>query len=168
MKKIAIMAGLMLASSVALAAPAAGTWGVGIAHDNGGNDNATIYVPYGLGNDMWVEPFLSYSHDKSGGAKTNDVGVGVGLFQDFYTTDKTAAYVGARVGYSYQNTKGAGHQNGVKFAPTLGFAFAPVSNFQLGGEAYVQYQYLGGTHGYARDSAVDTGTRLFVRYFFGQ
>lgn len=164
-KQIAVMAGLMLASSMAFAAQQpAGEIGLGIAHANNGGNATTIYVPYTLGNGMWVEPFVAYSHvEDSSGVETESFTVGAGLFKDVFSTAKTKAYVGSRIGYVYSNTPGvAGSEGGLLVQPTLGFAYQPVSNVGLGAEAFVQYS----DSDITGDESWGTGTQFFVRYFF--
>jgi len=169
-KQLVALSGLMLASSMAFAAPAPGTWGIGASH--GSDHDSTLYAPYMLSNDMWVEPFLSFSWEKrhSGNeGKTYNYRLGVGLFKDIFQTPQTHAYAGGRLGYSRVEVKPDNGEDsttdGVMVQPTLGFAYSPIDNIDVGAEAYLTWD-----HGHRNNDTdnLDTGTALFVRYYFGQ
>lgn len=167
-KKTGVALALALVSGVAFAGVPAGNIGIGISH-SGEGDN-TIFVPYTLEQGVWVEPFISYSNieDKSSDVETTNIDVGVGLFKNFFTTPKTRAYFGGRLGYSYYESEGPSgnsvDDNGFLVQPTLGFGYEPVDNIMLGAEAYVSYE----DSDIKGQENLGTGTSLFVRYYFAQ
>lgn len=158
-----------LVGGVALAAPAPGTIGVGVAHSEGtgSSSDTTIYVPYTLNDGLWIEPFIAYARIKPKGPSKHRSGlkVGSGLFKDVHETEKTRAYVGGRLGYVYANSgaPGSSTDDGIFVQPVLGFGYEPVNNILFGAEAFVAYS----NSDISGDSSFNTGTNLFVRYFFG-
>lgn len=165
-KRFAALIATTLISGVAFAGPPAGTLGVGVAHTESTFDSGnTIFVPYTLNDGWWVEPFISYSNiDVDGGDEITSFTLGSGLFKDFHATAKTRAYVGGRLGYAYLDSDQNGDDNGILAQSVLGFGYEPVDNVIFGAEAFVSYQDsdIDGQESY------DTGTSLFVRYFFNQ
>lgn len=167
-KKSVFGLALMLVSGMAFAGVPSNTIGIGVAYT--GDDSTRIFVPITLDNGYWVEPFVSYSNteDKSTDNETTNVDIGVGLFKNFFTTAKTRAYIGGRIGYSYYEydpaTGDSTDDGGFLIQPTIGFGYEPVNNILFGAEAYVSYE----------DSDINgketlgTGTSLFVRYYFAQ
>lgn len=167
-KLVAAMAASMIGGA-AFAAPPPGTIGVGVAHTESSLDDGNIiFIPVTLENNLWVEPFLSYSSvEDSSGTEVDFLTIGAGLFKDFHATAKTRAYFGGRLGYVRADVDLAGpggneDEDGVLVQPVLGFGFEPASNLIFGAEAFVTYQDsdITGTESYG------TGTSLFARYFF--
>lgn len=163
--KLALALATSLISGVALAAPAPGTIGVGVAHSEGtGNGDNTIFVPYTLNDGLWVEPFVSFARVENAGPSDATVfTLGAGLFKDFFQTEKTRAYFGGRLGYVHADVDPGGDDDGLLVQPVLGFGYEPVNNVMFGAEAFVAYQDSDITN----QKTYNTGTNLFVRYFFG-
>lgn len=171
-KQFAVAIAATFISGAALAAPAAGTIGVGVAHSEGTGDSSnTIFVPYTLNNGWWVEPFLSFSdsEDKNTNSDVTVFTIGGGVFNDFFTTPKTRAYAGGRLGYVHSEIDPPGPNNdnsddGVSVGPVLGFGYEPVNNLLFGAEAFVTYE----DSDINSSETFSTGTSLFVRYFFSK
>lgn len=175
MKRIA----LIIAASLALpfAAQATGT-GIGVAHGTSGLDftrnDTTIFVPIAMGSNLWIEPFFSYANvDVDNVGDGDATTVGVGLFSDVFSANKTSAYVGGRVGYvnaDFNATAGGTTTtngfDGWSFSPTLGFGYSPVPNLFFGAEAFVTYNTIDNNGSNNDISTIGTGTNLFARYFF--
>lgn len=167
-KKSGLALALALVSGAAFAGVPAGTVGIGVSHSGDGENS--IYLPIVLEQGFWIEPFVSYAstEDKSSGDEETNIDAGVGLFKNIFTTDKTRAYAGGRIGLSYYESDPANASStddtGFMIQPTIGFGYEPVNNILMGAEAYVTYN----------DSDINgketlgTGTQLFVRYYFAR
>jgi hypothetical protein len=172
MKKI-LIAGALLAVSAAASADVSVGLGVSLRD----SDQATVYVPIDINNQIRIEPTINVfaSEDELGDTKVENEGfaLGAGVFFLMPTDHSVTLYVGGRLGFVSNEYKATTYapsgavlateeidRDGFRIAPTVGFEYNFNDHISLGGEAGIGYSDV--------DDSEFTGTttNVIFRYRF--
>jgi hypothetical protein len=151
--------------------PAVSFADVGVGASVQGGD-ATIYVPFGVGENLRVEPYISWIHHK----QETDLGtleyeyrtLGVGVFARGQVADSLSLLGGARAAYQTFEFA-AGEEDGYRIEPTIGAEYFVTPRVSVAVEEYFYYQDLDGDNSFGDEEEVrDTGTgnRIILRLMF--